>query len=230
MIAANSASSSSYDVRISALIEESMERMSRHTSMPEPSGSRPSRMATCGRSAGMRRVASWAEPDSPTTTMSPSLSSSSLMPAAYELVVVEQVDPDGRRGGIVRGRGPGIVGHLPKVVPFRRCRSGAHAHQCPHRSGPRSLCPRRGGPHAGVQPSTTSRRSPRDHHPGSHRTVTARRVRPAHPAPHRRARHPGTERAQHPALALAGGLPLPRAVRRPVPHAVGERPGRAATW
>ena len=80
MIAEKSASSSSYDVRISALIDGSWDRISRHTSMPVPSGSRPSRMATSGRSAGMRRVASWASPDSPTTTMSPSPSSRSLMP------------------------------------------------------------------------------------------------------------------------------------------------------
>src|ERR1043165_1735277 len=39
MIAANSASSSSYEVRISPLIDESMARTSRHTSMPLPSGS-----------------------------------------------------------------------------------------------------------------------------------------------------------------------------------------------
>ena len=80
MIAENSASSSSYDVRISAAISGRRQRISRHTSMPDPSGSRPSRTATSGRSAGIRRAASWASPDSPTTSMSPSLSSSSRMP------------------------------------------------------------------------------------------------------------------------------------------------------
>ncbi len=80
MMAENSASSSSYDVRMSALMSESRDRISRHTSIPEPSGRRPSRIATSGRTAGIRRMASAASPDSPTTTMSPALSSRSLMP------------------------------------------------------------------------------------------------------------------------------------------------------
>ena len=45
-----------------------------------PSGSRPSRMATSGRSAGIRLVASTADPDSPTTLMLPSDSTSSWSP------------------------------------------------------------------------------------------------------------------------------------------------------
>ena len=61
MIAANSASSSSYDVRISARMLGSTERTARHTSIPEPSGSRPSSTATSGRSAGIRAVASTAD-------------------------------------------------------------------------------------------------------------------------------------------------------------------------
>ena len=80
MIAANSASSSSYDVRISARTSGSTARTARHTSMPEPSGSRASRMATSGRSAGMRAVASAASPDSPTTSMSPADSSRARSP------------------------------------------------------------------------------------------------------------------------------------------------------
>ena len=46
MMAANSASSSSYDVRTSTSMRRSTDRTWRHTSMPEPSGSRPSTMAT----------------------------------------------------------------------------------------------------------------------------------------------------------------------------------------
>jgi hypothetical protein len=57
MIAANNASSSSYDVRISARIVGSMDRTSRHTSMPLPSGAgRPGRRRP-GRRAGMRAIA-----------------------------------------------------------------------------------------------------------------------------------------------------------------------------
>ena len=53
------------------MIVGSTDRMARHTSMPVPSGRRPSRTATSGRSAGIRLVASSADPDSPTTSMSP---------------------------------------------------------------------------------------------------------------------------------------------------------------
>ena len=81
MIAANSASSSSYEVRIRPLIDGSTDRTSRQTSMPLPSGSRASSTATSGRSAGMRCAASTAEPDSPTTSMSPSRCSRSRTPA-----------------------------------------------------------------------------------------------------------------------------------------------------
>src|SRR3954447_12851691 len=80
MIAANSASSSSYEVRIRPLMVESIARTSRHTSMPLPSGRRASSTATSGRIAGMRRVASCAEPDSPTTSMSPAACSRSARP------------------------------------------------------------------------------------------------------------------------------------------------------
>src|ERR687886_1760717 len=80
MMAANSASSSSYEVRIRPLMDESMARTSRHTSMPLPSGSRASSTATSGRNAGMRRAASCADPDSPTTSMSPAACSRSARP------------------------------------------------------------------------------------------------------------------------------------------------------
>ena len=46
MIAENNASSSSNEVKISAAISGNLERTSRQTSMPDPSGSRPSRTAT----------------------------------------------------------------------------------------------------------------------------------------------------------------------------------------
>jgi hypothetical protein len=89
MIAANNASSSSYEVRISPLIDESTALTSRHTSMPLPAGSRPSNTATPGRNAGIRRVVFCAEPDSPTTSIS-SLACKVNQAAADHLVVVEQ--------------------------------------------------------------------------------------------------------------------------------------------
>src|SRR5665647_649880 len=74
------ACSSSYEVRINPAIDGSWDRTSRHTSIPEPSGSLASKIATSGRSAGMRREASTAEPDSPTTSKSLTVSSSSRSP------------------------------------------------------------------------------------------------------------------------------------------------------
>ena len=73
----------------------STERTSRHTSMPVPSGSRPSRIATCGRSAGMRRVASWASPGL-ADDLDVALGLEQLAdPAADHLVVVEEEHADG---------------------------------------------------------------------------------------------------------------------------------------
>src|SRR3954454_14149409 len=80
MIALKSASSSGYEVSIRALIVGSCERTSRQTSTPVPSGRRWSSTATSGRSAGMIRAASCAEPDSPTTWMSSFDSSSAASP------------------------------------------------------------------------------------------------------------------------------------------------------
>ncbi len=80
MMAAKSASSSSYDVRISARIEGSTARTCRHTSTPDPSGSRPSSTATWGCSAGIRAAASSADPDSPTTSIPPAASSRKRRP------------------------------------------------------------------------------------------------------------------------------------------------------
>src|SRR3546814_4664338 len=57
-----------------------LERISRHTSTPSPSGRRTSSTATFGVVAGMRPYASSAVPASPTTTMSPSASRSSRRP------------------------------------------------------------------------------------------------------------------------------------------------------
>ncbi len=76
---ANSASSSSKDVRISTAVPGSAARTSRHTSMPEPSGSCTSSRTTSGAIAGMRRTASAAVDASPTTSM-PVVSSSSRSP------------------------------------------------------------------------------------------------------------------------------------------------------
>src|SRR5947209_6707457 len=106
MMAANSASSSSYEVRISPLIDESTARMSRHTSMPLPSGRRASRIATSGRSAGARWAASTAEPDSPTTSMSPSAWSRSARPR--------------RTTSWSSSRKTRIIRHLYPVRPRRR--------------------------------------------------------------------------------------------------------------
>ena len=62
------------------LMDGSRDRIERQTSMPLPSGSRASSTATCGRSAGMIRSASLAEPLSPTTTRSSSDSNRSRRP------------------------------------------------------------------------------------------------------------------------------------------------------
>ena len=147
MIAANSASSSSYEVRIRPWMDGSTARTSRQTSMPLPSGRRASRMATSGRSAGIRRVASCAEPDSPTTSMSPSALQQVAQAAPDHLVVVEQEHSDhalfllGRRSRCHRDQGPfprrtaslgsfpqcpGESGH-PALKPPRHCRTVASA-------------------------------------------------------------------------------------------------------
>jgi hypothetical protein len=63
MMALNNASSSEYDVSIRHVGGGSTEpRTSRQTDTPSPSGKRTSRMATSGRSAGMRASASAAVP------------------------------------------------------------------------------------------------------------------------------------------------------------------------
>ena len=108
MIAENSASSSSYDVRMSAAISGARDRISRQTSMPEPSGSRPSRTATSGRRAGMRRVASAAEPGLADDLDVAVGLEQVAQPAPDDLVVVEQEDADRPAGG--RGVQRGVHG------------------------------------------------------------------------------------------------------------------------
>ena len=80
MIASNSASSSPNEVSIRQATSGILDRMSRHTLTPSPSGSRTSSTATSGRSAGMRASADSAVPASPTTAMSGSASSRSRTP------------------------------------------------------------------------------------------------------------------------------------------------------
>ena len=80
MIASNSASSSPNEVSIRHAISGNCDRISRHTETPSPSGSRTSRIATSGRSAGIRASADWAVPASPITVMSDSASSRSRTP------------------------------------------------------------------------------------------------------------------------------------------------------
>ena len=80
MTAAKRASSSAYEVNMRHATSGELDRTSRQTSMPLPSGSRTSRMATSGRVGGMRASASAAVDASPTTSMSSSASSSERRP------------------------------------------------------------------------------------------------------------------------------------------------------
>ena len=191
MIAANSASSSSYDVRISALIVGSCERTSRHTSMPEPSGSRPSRIATSGRSAGIRRVASSAEPG--------------LADDLDVGLALEQL-PDAR-GARSRGRRagrPGSVSGASVMPPHRTDRAAAGTGPGPRRAG--TLVPAADAA-AGAPWGPCSTTTADDHGASRGRS---RRVA----APDRAARVPAPQHPQHPAVGLA--VPgRPRAVRRP---------------
>lgn len=78
--ASRSASSSSNDVSIRQASSGIRERSSRHTLTPSPSWSRTSRIATRGRSAGMRTSACSAVPASSTTVRSGSASNRSCTP------------------------------------------------------------------------------------------------------------------------------------------------------
>ena len=80
MIASNSASSSLNEVSIRQATLGILDRISRHTVTPSPSGSRTSSTATSGRSAGILASADAAVPASPTTTMPGSDSSRSFTP------------------------------------------------------------------------------------------------------------------------------------------------------
>ena len=70
MTASNSDWSSSNEVSIRHATSGICDRISRQTLTPSPSGSRMSRMATSGRSAGIRASAEDAVPTSPITRMS----------------------------------------------------------------------------------------------------------------------------------------------------------------
>src|SRR6188474_1101854 len=96
MIAANSASSSSYEVRINALIDGSTERISRHTSMPLPSGSRPQRRDAV---RGVDRRTGLAD-DLDVVLLLEHVAQATT----HHLVVVEQVDPDHVSSCTARGR------------------------------------------------------------------------------------------------------------------------------
>src|SRR5215211_370189 len=80
MIASNRASSSAKDVSMRHWISGWLERMSRHTSTPSPSGSRTSSSATSGRVGGIRERPSSAVPPSPTTSISSSRSNNRVRP------------------------------------------------------------------------------------------------------------------------------------------------------
>ena len=96
MIAPKRASSSEYEVSIrQAGGGVTAERMSRQTVTPSPSGSRTSRIATSGRSAGMRASACAAVPASP-IDLDVVLGLQQLGDAAPDdLVIVEQEHGDG---------------------------------------------------------------------------------------------------------------------------------------
>src|SRR6266571_1474280 len=80
MMAPSSAWSSPYAVSIRHAVPGSAEEISRQTEMPSPSGSRTSRSATSGCSAGIRASAAAAVSASPITSMSASLASRARMP------------------------------------------------------------------------------------------------------------------------------------------------------
>ena len=75
-------------------ISGELDRISRQTSMPLPSGSRTSRIATCGSVGGIRSRASATVAASPTTTRSSVGLEQRPEPGPHDLVVVEEEDPD----------------------------------------------------------------------------------------------------------------------------------------
>jgi hypothetical protein len=80
MTAENSASSSSDEVKIKHWVFGNEDRISRHSSIPLPSGRRASRIATSGRAAGMRWSASATVLASPVTERSLVVCSRSAIP------------------------------------------------------------------------------------------------------------------------------------------------------
>jgi hypothetical protein len=97
------------EVSIRQATPGSRDRISRHTDTPSPSGSRTSRTATSGFSAGMRASAEDAAPASPTTLMSGS--ASQVTNAAPDDLVVLQEEHRDRRPGLA----PGLVTLTPEV-------------------------------------------------------------------------------------------------------------------
>ena len=144
-------------------MEGSRDRIDRHTSIPLPSGSRASSTATCGRSAGMIRSASFADPLSPTTTRSSSDSNRSRRPcrtiswSSSRKIRVRppRADPPRRDSAFTRStrpeitcsgadrRGPGYghrapTGSAPRCVHSPGSSSGLAAalDHAPHEHGP----------------------------------------------------------------------------------------------
>ena len=107
MIAAYTASSSANEVSMMQAISGCCERISRHTSIPSPSGSRTSSTATSGLVAGMRPYgllggAGLAD-DLEVVLGLEQLAQA----AAHDLVVVEQEHPGGHGCQSARGRSAG---------------------------------------------------------------------------------------------------------------------------
>ena len=111
MIAANSASSSSYDVRISALIAGSTARTVRQTSMPGPVGQSRVEDGDVGAEGGDARRGLLGEPGLADDHDVAAGLQQRAQALSDDLVVVEQEHPDGR----------GSVGHGVCLAP---CRAG----------------------------------------------------------------------------------------------------------
>ena len=90
MMEAMRASSSAYDVSMTQAISGELDRISRQTSTPLPSGRRTSRMATLGLVGGIRARASATVPASPTTSMSSAGLEERAQARPHHLVVVEE--------------------------------------------------------------------------------------------------------------------------------------------
>ena len=111
-------------------ISGELDRISRQTSMPLPSGSRTSRMATWGWVGGIRSRASAAVAASPTTTKSLGRLEQRPEPGPDDLVIVEEKDPyvharSPQKGSVSssthrRHTGSAVTGPvpwLPRILP-----------------------------------------------------------------------------------------------------------------